>query len=130
MGALWDYFTGAQQAESDRLDAARIDLNNRRAAIYGGDWLARTQANDLQTSLDDATAREAVVGELTPQKLLDNLAVSSGEAAAHVRSFADSVLSFPLKSIPPIGWILIAGALFIYLGGHVWLRGVIPRKLT
>ena len=125
---LWSYFTGADKAEGDRLDAARQELNAKRATVYGPQWYAKTVANDAQGAADDAALNQSLLDEFKPAALITNLSESAATTAGGLRNFLEPILSFPFRSIPPIGWFMIGVALFIYLGGGVWLRGILARK--
>ena len=125
---LWTYVTGQDQAESDRLDAARQALNAKRATVYGPEWYAKTVANDAQGDVDSAALNQSILDEFKPAALITNLSESASTAATGVRGFLEPILSFPLKIIPPIGWAILGVALFVYLGGGPWLRGILNRK--
>lgn len=125
---LWSYVTGADQAESDRLDAARRELNVKRATVYGDQWYAKTVANDTQGDVDSAALNQSILDEFKPAALITNLSESSSTAAGGIRNFLEPILAFPLKIIPPIGWAMIGVAAFFYLGGGPWLRGILNRK--
>lgn len=125
---LWTYVTGQDQAESDRLDAARRELNVKRATVYGDQWYAKTVANDTQGDVDSAALNQSILDEFKPAALITNLSESSSTAAGGIRGFLEPILSFPLKIIPPTGWLIIGVAAFFYLGGGPWLRGILNRK--
>lgn len=125
---LWSYVTGADQAESDRLDAARKELNVKRATVYGDQWYAKTVANDTQGDVDSAALNQSILDEFKPAALITNLSESASTTAGGIRGFLEPILSFPLKIIPPIGWVILGVALFVYLGGGPWLRGILNRK--
>ena len=124
---LWSYFTGADKAESDALGAKRQALNQSQRTIYGEGWYRKTVQNDEQTAADDAAGRQAVLDEFKPVALIQNLKDSSVSAGSGIRDFLEPILAFPLRIIPPTGWLLIGVAVFIWLGGHIWLRGILAK---
>lgn len=125
---LWSYWTGADQRESDRLDAERAALNDRQRAKYGEPWYQQTLENDARGDADEAAAAAAMWDDFRPAALVTNLGESAAAVTPGLRSFLDTLLSTPFKAIPPVGWLLILGAAFFCLGGHLWLRRVIASK--
>jgi hypothetical protein len=39
-------------------------------------------------------------------------------------------LSFVFGAIPPLGWLVLVGFVFWWIGGPVWLRGILGRRAT
>ena len=127
MGLL-SWATGADQRESDRLDARRQALNVKAKDLYGEKWYQQTVANDAKTDADEADAENHKWDDFAPDELVKNLGESVSKVTPGARSFLESVISFPLKSIPPVGWVLLGVAAFFWLGGHLWLRRVVASK--
>lgn len=115
-------------ANTSEVDAKLRALNTQRATVYGPEWYAKTVANDAQGDADSAALNQSIIDEFKPAALITNLSDSASTTAGGLRNFLEPILSFPLKIIPPTGWLIIGFALFIYLGGGVWLRGILARK--
>jgi len=112
-------------AESAAIDAKREALNRQSADAYGPAWYEQTQRNDATGTVN---ATQDIANEFKPGALADNLKESAAGTAGSIRDFLAPVLEFPLRIIPPIGWVILAVALFVYLGGLAYLRRVIAAK--
>jgi hypothetical protein len=120
-------FYGADelQAESDQLDARRQALNESQRSKYGDEWYQDTLNNDEAGRVNAA----AQIGEeFTAQALQENLAQSTDSAAGWARSIIGAPLSFVFRSIPFLGWVVIAGVVFWWVGGPAWLRAWVARR--
>ena len=120
-------FFGAEKltAESAAIDAKREALNRQAADAYGPAWYEQTQHNDATGTVN---ATEDIGAEFKTGALVENLKDSAKGTAGSIRDFLGPVLEFPLRIIPPIGWLILAVALFVYLGGLAYLRRVIAAK--
>lgn len=124
----WNPFSWkAAQAETDRADAERARLNADRALIYGPGWEAQVAANDSKDRADNGNYSDQVGAEYEPAALLENLKESTASAASVARGVIDAPLKFIFGSIPPLGWLVIAGVVFWWLGGPLWLRGKLNK---
>jgi hypothetical protein len=120
-------FYGADelQSESDQLDARRQALNESQRSKYGDEWYQDTLNNDEAGRVNAA----AQIGEeFTAQALQENLAQSTDSAAGWARSIIGAPLSFVFRSIPVLGWVVIAGLVFWWLGGPAWVRAWVARR--
>jgi hypothetical protein len=124
---LANTFYGADelQAESDRADAQRNQLNQAARSRYGDEWYRSTVNNDEAGRIN---AAGEIGSEFEPAALQKNLAESTDAAAGWARSVIGAPLSFIFKSIPPLGWLVLAGVAFWWLGGPVWVRAWIARR--
>jgi len=124
-------FYGADelQAESDRLDRRRQELNQSRSYRYGDDWYQDTLRNDSLSRID---AVGQIGAEFTAPALQRNLVESTVAASDSVRGWLNSVgnapLSFVLRSIPWWGWVGLVGFVFWWAGGPMLVRGFLARR--
>lgn len=120
-------FYGADDltAESAALDERRRVLNDQARTRYGDEWYQDTLQNDERGRVD-ATAD--IASEFSGDALARNLAESTTTASGWARALIDAPLSFVFGAIPPLGWLVLAGVVFWWLGGPVWLRGILGRK--
>jgi hypothetical protein len=119
------YGAGDLQAESDRLDAERARLNESRRATYGDAWYQDTLNNDEAGRVD---AAGQIGEEFTAEALQRNLEESTASASGWARSIIGAPLSFVFRSIPVLGWVVIAGLVFWWLGGPAWVRAWVARR--
>ena len=122
-------FYGADElsAESAALDERRNALNQKAAEKYGEEWYQDTLNNDAAGRVN---ATEEIASEFSADSLQRNLAESTGTAAGWARSIIGAPLSFVFGAIPPLGWLVLAGVVFWWIGGPVWLRGILARRGT
>lgn len=122
-------FYGADDltAESAALDERRRVLNEQARTRYGDEWYQDTLQNDERGRVD-ATAD--IGGEFSADALKRNLSESTATASGWARALIDAPLSFLFGSIPPLGWLVLAGVVFWWVGGPVWLRGILGRRAT
>ncbi len=118
--ALIDLFTGEdseeQQRTMDETDRKLRELNARKLANGSFSQAVYDEAErNLYNSRID-------VDKETSAAFVEGL----NEGVDNVRGGIGSILAFPFRLIPPIGWLLIAAAAFFYFGGGVLLR----RKIT
>jgi hypothetical protein len=122
-------FYGADElsAESAALDERRNALNRKAAEKYGDEWYQDTLNNDAAGRVN---ATDEIGSEFSADSLQRNLAESTSAASGWARSLLDAPLSFLFGAIPPLGWLLLAGVVFWWVGGPVWLRGILGRTKT
>jgi hypothetical protein len=121
--------TVADITADDARTQQRIDeLNNRAAANYGPLWEEQVAKNQRAQAVDDAAIRDSLDETFAPAQLVKNLGESAASVSAPARDFLGTVLSFPLKVIPPVGWLLIGVGLFVYVGGPAYVRRVVAKK--
>lgn len=122
--SLWSYLTGTEdQATADARYAAQQQhlagtVDARLAAATLSDQQANTiRQNYLNGGLDsvDTAAQQGFIEGA--QDGLNNVLAAPGNAI----SGAGGVVGSILKNIPWWAWVLGAGAIFIYLGGGLWL---------
>ena len=120
-------FYGADelQAESDRLDAERAKLNESQRSKYGDEWYQDTLNNDAAGSVN---AAEQIGEEFTAPALQRNLEESTASASGWARSIIGAPLSFVFGSIPFLGWVVLAGVAFWWVGGPAWVRAWVARR--
>jgi hypothetical protein len=75
-------------------------------------------------------ATDEIGSEFSADSLQRNLEESTGTAAGWARSIIGAPLSFVFGAIPPLGWLLLAGVVFWWIGGPAWLRGILGRRAT
>ncbi len=114
-------------AESAELDARRNALNQRSRDRYGDAWYQDTLQNDERGRVD---ASSDIGSEFSAAALKRNLSDSTAAASGWARALIDAPLSFLFGSIPPLGWLVIAGVVFWWVGGPAWLRGILGRRAT
>jgi hypothetical protein len=118
--AFLDFFTGVDSEETQRqmddTDAKLEELNRKK--LEQGKW--------DQATYDEAQ-RNLARGHVNVEQEV-NAAFKEGldEGVENVKGSIGSILAFPFRLIPPIGWVLILGAAFFYFGGGILLR----RKIT
>jgi hypothetical protein len=122
-------FYGADEltAESAALDERRNALNQKAAEKYGDEWYQDTLNNDAAGRVN---ATDEIGSEFSADSLQRNLEESTGTAAGWARSIIGAPLSFVFGAIPPLGWLLLAGVVFWWIGGPAWLRGILGRRAT
>lgn len=122
MSFLTSIFAPGEQQRSDDLDAQRIALEKRRADMG---LISSDQADTNISKI--SSEREDVAGDL-------NTAFAEGakEGYAATTGAIKTGLAAPFKFtwaiLPWQVWAAGAVALFLYMGGGVYLRGIIARK--
>jgi hypothetical protein len=118
---LWSFITGedldAIEAQSAATDAKLAELNRQK--LENGSWNQATY-DQASANLDKSRIIDA------EGQVADAAAEGFQEGVANVRGTIGDILALPFRLIPPIGWLLIAGALFFYFGGGVLVR----KKVT
>lgn len=76
----------------------------------------------VEQHLDIADAEPSVTDQVQGA-----FAESLEENTRGVRKGIGTVVSIPFKLIPWQVWLLLLLALFVYMGGHTWLRGRLSR---
>ena len=111
--AFLDYFTGVDSEETQR----ELDETDRRDKELQAKRLADGKID--QNKYDATVAR--IDGERINVEGEVNGAFKEGfnDGIENVKGTLGDILAFPFKLIPPIGWLLIAGAAFFYFGGGV-----------
>lgn len=114
--AFLDFFTGEDTEETqralDEADAKLAELNRKK--LEDGEWSQATYDGATQRLNDSRiNVKESV-----------NTAFGEGlnEGVNNVRGTLGSILAFPFRLIPPIGWVLILGGAFFYFGGGMIVR--------
>jgi hypothetical protein len=123
MSWLPSWVTGVDADETqktmDETDAKLAALNQEK--YQSGKWDQSTydqaQANLQKSKIVD------VGGEID-----DAFAEGFNDGISNVRGTLGSILAFPFKLIPPIGWLLILVALLVYMGGWAKLAGILKKK--
>ena len=120
-------FYGADdlQAESDRLDERLRQENEADRALYGEEWFATAEANRAASRVD---AVADIGGEFTAEALAENLDESGQLVAGKIKGGLNSVGGFVWSALPWWVWLGAAVALFVYLGGGVWIRGFLTAR--
>lgn len=122
MGALWDWMTGKLERDGREADQKLDDLNAQRAPVYGQEWADEvatnrgrsTRADDYDAEVQDAFVQGAKEGASNVQ--------------GAIKSGISGTVGFVGGSIPAVGWLILVGVAFWYLGGFVWLRGILARR--
>lgn len=118
---LWSLITGedleAAQAQSAAADAKLAELNRQKLERGVWDQATYDQAAKQLADSSLADAQDQVAGAF---------AEGFNDGVSNVRGTIGDILALPFRLIPPIGWLLIAGALFFYFGGGVLVR----KKVT
>lgn len=122
MGALWDWVTGKTEREGRELDERLDAINAQSEPIYGQEWADQvatnrgrsTRADDYDAEIQDAFIEGAKEGASNVQ--------------GAIKSGISGTVGFVTGSIPPVGWLVLIGVGFWYLGGFVWLRGILAKK--
>lgn len=118
--AFLDFFTGEDSEEQQRiLDETDRKLRELNAAKLANGTYSREVYDQAERNLYDSRI---------DVKQETNAAFVEGfqDGVTNVRGTVGSVLAFPFRLIPPIGWVIIVGVAFFYFGGGVLLR----RKIT
>ena len=110
------------QREQDSISAREAELNQRRrdSGYYTDEEYMRaeqvrvTGAVDVSSEVGQAAQEGAVEG-------LKNL-------PAQVRGALNTSFGWSLSFIPWWGWVALLGVGFWYLGGFVYLRGILARR--
>jgi hypothetical protein len=122
MSFLSSIFAPGEQARSDELDQQRIDLEKRRADL-GYITPEQAQANIANI----ASQKEDVSGDLN-QAFGEGLKEGYDAETGGIKK----TLAFPFKFIwDALPWQIWLGglvALFVYMGGWVWIKGILLRK--
>ena len=139
--SLWSktlsLFTGvdldAEQARSNQLDAATVDLNQQN--LERGLW-TQTQYDQAMEDIaagNASTGAGDVLGSVTDeaqaglQEGLDNVLNAPGKVVGAVGQGAGQLLWGIVKSIPWWAWIGAGVALFVWMGGLALLRGRLAK---
>lgn len=114
--------------ETDRakeLEERNRQLNQRKLerGQVTEEWVTRQQ-EAFESSGPDAGAWDQQILEAAGQGAVEGLQELPGKVRAGLNAGAGWTLSF----IPWWGWLIGAGVLFGYLGGGVYLRGILARK--
>lgn len=111
------------QAEQDQIRAREAELDARAKERYGETW---SQTVERHRAEEYAQSYSAQVGEA----FLEGAAEGAQAQIDAVQGVANKVTSFSLRLIPWQVYLVAAVALFWWLGGGVYLRGIIARKAT
>ena len=132
--SLLSYILGSdeQQQRGDSLDAQLKALNDRDygkgGRIYNeiqeeqGPAAAIIAAQDVQKHLE--SSKTGNVSAQIDQAFDEGLA----DSTSSVRNAIGTAVGSIFRIIPLSVWILAAVALFVYMGGWVWLKGRLARS--
>jgi len=124
----------ATQSELDRTNAALASENaadyGRGGTIYRQIQAERGTAAAEQTYADVLRRAEDNQINVTDQvhgAFRDGYNESLGNITGGIRATLAAPFNFAIRSIPWQLWLVGLVALFIYMGGGVWLKGLINR---
>lgn len=109
----------AEQQRSNELDAQLAALNQKALAdgTYNQSTFDQAEFNRQRGQVADVNAE---VSTAFGQGIQDG--------ANNIRGAVGSAVSFPFKLIPWQLWAVGAVALFFYMGGGLWLKGILKKK--
>ena len=113
----------AEQQRNDALNAQAAALNQSAydRGVYDDATFAIAEAHRLSSDHPDISSE---VSDAFNQSIQDTV---SGTANV-INKTAKLPFTFLWKSIPWQVWLVAAVALFLYMGGGIWLRGIINRR--
>jgi len=122
MSFLTTIFAPGEQGRSDELDRRRAELEQERARRG---LITQEQA--------DANANKIYNERLDVEtELADSFQEGLKEGYDNVTGGISSTIKSPFKfiwdAVPGFVWILAAFALFVYMGGGVYLKGILRKK--
>ena len=123
MSFLTAIFAPGEQERGDELDRRRLELDRQaleRGRITQQEY-ARREAQVAEQRVDVGAELNASFKE-GAQEGYQN--VTGGLRAALAAPF-----KFIFDALPWQAFVALAVALFLYLGGGVWLKGIIARKM-
>ena len=118
------------QATAEETRQAEQDLYDRR--LETGYWTQAqydaATANSQSEYLTETYQIAAINDEFRPDNLATNLGESADAAAGGIKRTLNGVGGFVWGSLP--WWVIVGGlvALFVYLGGGVWIRGLLTAR--
>lgn len=121
MSWLPDWVTGFDREAYE----AGLEADKRNAEITEG---LRERGRMSEEDYQVASEHYADAAAYDPDKAI-NEATAEGfqDGIRNVRGTLGDILSVPFKLIPPIGWVIIAGVAFWYMGGALFLKGSLKR---
>ena len=108
-----------EQARENQLDQALAEQNKKDLAkgVYDQTAYDAAEAHRQASYIDD------VAGQVNTA-FVEGL----GDGVSNVRSAVGDAVTFPLRLISWKIWLLAGVAVFFYMGGGLWLRGVLNRR--
>ena len=108
-------------AEQDQIKAREAELDARAKEKYGQTWSDQVEKHREE---EYAATYQAQVGEAFVQGAAEGAATMQGA----VKRTIPGPLDWILGALPWHVWVGLAVAAFWYLGGFVYLKGIIARK--
>jgi hypothetical protein len=108
-----------EQARQNDLDAqlARENKADLDSGVYDQATFDAAEANRVKSYIGD------VEGQVT-----DEFKKGLTESVDSVRAGVGNVVGLPFRLVPWQLWLIGLAALFVYMGGWMWLRGAFLRK--
>ena len=128
MSWIPDWITGYDAENAARARAADDEIRRMNAAkIASGEYTA-AQAAAIQK--DFSTDASFATDEAARQTIDQQFAEGAADGLKNVKSAVNSTALGFLGAIPAAVWIILAVALFVWLGGIPALRGGLTRRLS
>jgi hypothetical protein len=108
------------QAEQDQIRAREAQLDARAREQYGESWAQATERHRAQEYQESYSKQ---VGDA----FIEGAKEGAQAQIDAVQGAANAVTGFTLRIIPWQVYVLGAGALFWWLGGGVYLKGILGR---
>lgn len=123
MSGWWaDIFAPGAEAEGARLDAA-LDAQNKRLLDKGLISTADYQSRAERLNQTSATHYDEQIAE----SFQDGAKEGYQNVTGAIKDTLKAPFQFAWDSIPWIVWLVLALALFWWLGGLVWLKGRLAK---
>lgn len=121
--SLVDIFAPGETARADELSERNRQLNQRKLekGQVTEEWVARQQ--EAFDSTGSATYNAEVIAAAA-EGATEGLVSLPGK----VRGALSGVAGWGLAFVPWWAWLVGAGAVFYYLGGFVYLRGILAKR--
>lgn len=117
MGAVWDYFTGKIQSESDRLDAA-LAAENQRArdkGVNSDDTFKRQEDARLSRNTTGLDVNAEVAASFT-EGWKDGFDAETGAIKNGLNTVAGGTLRFIWDALPWWAWLAALFGILFYAG--------------
>jgi len=121
--SLVDIFYPGETQRADDLEEQNRILNQRKLekGQVSEEWVDRQQEAFDSTG---SSTYNAEIAEAAAEGAAEGLASMPGKVCGALSGVAGWGLAF----VPWWGWIIGAGAVFYYLGGFVYLRGILAKR--
>lgn len=122
MSLLSSIFAPGEQARGDALDAQLNALNDRAYAD------GKISADELRRRQDEQAANYIDVGGQVDQAFVEGAKEGYDNTTGFIKSTIAAPFKFVWDILPWEVWLGGAVFLFVYMGGWVWIKGILKRR--